>query len=102
MAVVSFRTGRDSSPIGRNVSPSQEGELGRAPVDPWSLIILRIKRTLERLLKGLKASKALKFVTIFFPMSCLFAIIAETRRVWVSFRRFHLLELKIKNFGSLP
>lgn len=44
----------------------------------------------------------LKFVTTSFPMACLFAIIEETRRVWVSFRHLHLLELKTKNFNTLP
>ena len=36
-AAVSFRTGRDSVSVCRNVSPSQlRGRIGRAPVDPQS------------------------------------------------------------------
>ena len=58
--------------------------------------------TLERLVRELKAPDMLKFVTISFPMSWLFATIAGTRRVWVLFRSLHLLELKVKNFGGLP
>ena len=53
---------------------------------------LIIGKVSERLLRELKVPKALKFITIYFPMSWLFAIIAETRRALVS-----LLELKIKN-----
>ena len=44
----------------------------------------------------------LKFVKIPFPMSWLFAIIAETRRVWIIFSDLHLLNFKMKNFGSFP
>lgn len=58
---------------------------------------LRIGRMLERLVRELKV---LKFVTIFSPMSWLF-VITETRRILVSFRNLHFLELKIKNFGGL-
>ena len=57
---------------------------------------LIIGKVSERLLRELKVPKALKFITIYFPMSWLFAIIAEMRRALVS-----LLELKIKNFGGL-
>ena len=78
-----------------------KGGLGRAPVVPQSPS-LGVRRALKRLVRGLKAPKMLKFVTICFPMSWPFAIIAETRRVLVSFRSLHLLELKIKNFGGLP
>lgn len=63
---------------------------------------LRMGRTLKKLVRGLKLPKVLKLAKIYFPMSWLFAIIAETRRVLVSFRSLHLLELKTKNFGSLP
>ena len=58
---------------------------------------LIIGKVLERLLRELKVPKALKFITISFLMSWLFAIIAETRRVLVS-----LLELKIKNCSGFP
>ena len=58
---------------------------------------LIIGKVSERLLRELKVPKALKFITIYFPMSWLFAIIAETRRALVS-----LLELKIKNFSGFP
>ena len=97
---MSIRTGRDSSPTWRIVSPDQyERELGIAPVFLRALL-LRIGRASERLLRGQKVLKILKFVTTSFPMACLFAIIEETRRVWFSFRHLHLLELKIKNFRS--
>lgn len=59
-----------------------------------------IRRTLERLARGLKMSEVLKRVTVVFPMSWLFAII-EIRRFLVLLRGFHLLELKIKNFSGL-
>jgi len=39
---------------------------------------LGIRRTLERLARGLKASGMLKFVTVFFPVPRPFAPIAET------------------------
>lgn len=55
---------------------------------------------MERLARGLKMSEAVKRVTIFFPMSWLFAVI-ESRRFLVLLRGFHLLELKIKNFSGL-
>lgn len=54
----------------------------------------------ERLVRRLNILEALKFVTISFPISCLFAIIAETGRIWVSFRGLNFLELKVKNFTS--
>ena len=54
---------------------------------------------LERLVRRVKVPKTLKFVTISVPLSWLFAVIAGSRRV--SFRRLHLLELKIKNFSGL-
>lgn len=55
---------------------------------------------MERLVRGLKVPEALKFVTVSFPVSWLFAIRAETRRVLISFRKLHLLVFKIKNFGD--
>ena len=45
--------------------------------------------------------KEITFVIISFPMSLLFAIRAETKRVLISFRSLHLLDLRIKNFGDL-
>ena len=63
---------------------------------------MRIGRTLERLIGGQKLPKVLKFVIISFPIFWLFAIIAETRRILVSFRKLYFLELKIKNVGGLP
>ena len=57
---------------------------------------------MERHVRRLKAPEALKFVTISFPMSWLFAITAETRRVLVLFRGLRLLQVKIKTFGGLP
>ena len=49
----------------------------------WLLgaLSLRIWRALERLVRGLKALEALKFVTISFPMSWLSAVTPETRRI---------------------
>ena len=44
----------------------------------------------------------LKFGTASFPISWIFAKIAENRRVLISFRSLHFPELKIKNFGGLP
>lgn len=63
---------------------------------------MRISRTLERLDSGLKARKVLKFFTISFPTSRLFAIKEETRCDLVLFMGPLLLQLKIKHFGSLP
>lgn len=45
--------------------------------------------------------KEIAFVLISFPMSLLFAVRAETKRVLISFRSLHLLDLRIKNFGDL-
>ena len=69
----------------------------------WFLggLLLRIWRTVERLVRGLKALEALKLVTISFPMPWPLAIIIETRRILDSFRGLYLLESKIKNFDSL-
>lgn len=82
---MSIRTGRDSSPTWRIVSPDQyERELGIAPVFLRALL-LRIGRASERLLRGQKVLKILKFVTTSFLLSWLFVTVAETRRVLVSF-----------------
>ena len=62
---------------------------------------LGIWRTLERLVRGLKACEVLKFAIICFLMFWGFAIITETKRVLYSFRGLHFLELMIKNFSSL-
>ena len=61
---------------------------------------MAICRTLERLVRGLKAPEVFKFVTISFPIFWFFAIITETRFL-VSFRGRHLLEVKTKNFSRL-
>lgn len=47
-------------------------------------------------------TEGLVSVTISFPMPWLFALIAETRRVFVSFRELYLLKFTIQNFGSFP
>ena len=47
-------------------------------------------------------TEVLKFVTLAFLMSWLFAVIAETRSALVLFRNLWLLKLKIKNSCSLP
>ena len=44
---------------------------------------LRIGRTLERLVRGVKVPEVLEFVTLSFPVSWLFVIVAETKRVLV-------------------
>ena len=79
----------------------KEAGLERAPIALQSPIFENWE-DLERLVRGLKAPKEFLFVTISFPMSWLFTITAETRRVLVLFRNLHLRELKIKNFGGLP
>ena len=43
----------------------------------------------------------IKFVTIYFIISYIFSIVAEIRRVFISFRHLHFLQLKIKNFDSI-
>ena len=62
---------------------------------------LIIGKVSERLLRELKVPKALKFVTMSFPMSWLFAIIAETRNVLFLLWSLCLLQMKIKSFGTL-
>ena len=83
----SVRTGRNSSIIWRNVSPSRlRGRIGKSLL---GVPRLRIGRTLERLVRQQKVPETLKFI-ISFPMSRLFVII-ETRRVWASFCDLNLL-----------
>lgn len=70
----------------------------------WSLgaLSLEIRRTLERLARGLKALGMLTFLTVFFsPMPWFFVILAETKRGLVLFRGLYLLELKVENFSGL-
>ena len=71
--------------------------MGKFPVFPQ----LRIGRTLERLIRGLKVPEALRFVII---SSNLLALCSNSRN-WKGFdvilRSFHLLELEIKKFGGL-
>ena len=62
---------------------------------------LRIRRILERLVRGLKAPGALQFIKIFFPMYWLFAIV-ETMSFLVLFWGLHFPELKFKTCGGLP
>lgn len=92
------RTGRGSSPIWRNISPTQL----RGRLQFLGALSLRTGRRLERLIKGLKVSEAFKFVSISFPMCWLFATIGETKRGLVLFNRLNFLELKIKYVGGLP
>lgn len=56
---------------------------------------------MERLVRGLKAAGELKLVTVFIPISWIFVITAEIRRIFILLRSFHFLELKIEDFGSL-
>ena len=82
VALVTVRAGRKSFPIWRNVFPSQpRGRIGKSPS-------LRIVGVLERLVRGLEAPKVLQFVSVSFPISWPFAIVAETRRALVLFRSF--------------
>ena len=81
----SVRNGRISSPFWRNVSPCQlrrirESSKGEFLGSPS----LRIERTLERLVRRLKCL----LVTISFPVFWIFIMIAETKRVLVSFIGF--------------
>lgn len=92
------RTGRGSSPIWRNISPTQL----RGRLQFLGALSLRTGRRLERLIKGRKVSEAFKFVSISFPMCWLFATIGETKRGLVLFNKLHFLELKIKYVGGLP
>ena len=82
VALVTVRAGRKSFPIWRNVFPSQpRGRIGKSPS-------LRIVGVLESLVRGLEAPKVLQFVSVSFPISWPFAIVAETRRALVLFRSF--------------
>lgn len=70
------------------------------PLYSWALS-LRFGRMLEKLLRGLMTPVVIKFVTIYFIISYIFSIVAEIRRVFISFRHLHFLQLKIKNFDSI-
>ena len=86
----------------RNVSTSQiRGRIWKTPIESWSTIIENW-RSLKKLVRGLKVSKAFIFLTISVPIFWLFAIIAETRRVFVLFRSLHRLNLMINNFDGFP
>lgn len=98
VALMSIRLGRGSSPIWRNISPTQL----RGRLQFLGALSLRTGRRLERLIKGRKVSEAFKFVSISFPMCWLFATIGETKRGLVLFNKLHFLELKIKYVGGLP
>lgn len=84
------------------VQANVEIKLGK-PLKLVRVLSLRIGRTLERLIRRVRMPKALKFITISFFQKepWLFVITAEIRRDLVLLSIFHLLELKIKNFGSL-
>ena len=74
------------------------GGLGGAPVVPWNPIIDNWRDT-GGLVRGMKMHKECRSVIIFFLMSWLFAIIAGTKRVLVSFRKLHLMKLKVKSLA---
>ena len=102
VALVSARTGRDSSPIWKNVSPSQlRRRIGKRPCSSSEPHHWELGGRWKGWLEGWRHLKC-RFVTIIFPMSWLFVIVAKTRRVLVSFRSLQLLEWKSKNFGDLP
>lgn len=60
-----------------------------------------IRRTLQRLVRGLTASEALELVAVFFPVSWFFKIMADIRKVLFLFKGLHLLEMKVKDFSDL-
>ena len=90
---------KDSFPIWRVVSPScLRGRIGKNPYSSSESPHWGVRGTL----KSLKASGALKPITIFPPVPWISAIMAETKRVLVWFRDLHFLQLKIKDFSDLP
>ena len=54
---------------------------------------------MAKLVRGLKVSEVLKFITTFFPMSWFLVTTTETR-LPVLFRGLHLLELSTENFSG--
>lgn len=74
------------------------GGLGGAPVVPWSPIIDN-RRDTGGLVRGMKMYKECRSVIIFFLMTWLFPIIAETKKVLVLFRSLHLMKLKVKSLA---
>ena len=63
-------------------------EDGKNSCSPSELCLWELGEHLKCCFRGLQVSEALIFVTISFPISWLFAIIAETRRVWFHFGAF--------------
>lgn len=59
-----------------------------------------IRRTLERVVRGLKAPGTFKFLAVFSVVSWLFAIMVEIRKLLVLFRGLHLLGLKSEDFSG--
>ena len=99
IAPVPIKEEKDSFPIWRVVSPScLRGRIGENPYSSSESPHWGVRRTL----KSLKASGALKPITIFPPVPWISAIMAETKRVLVWFRDLHFLQLKIKDFSDLP
>ena len=102
MAPASIRTGRDSSPIWRNVSLNWlRGRIRKSPCSSSELCHWELGEHWKGSLEG-QRHVALEFVIIISPKSCLFVIITETRRILVLFRCLCLLQLIFKNFGGLP
>lgn len=62
---------------------------------------LGVRGTREGPARGLRAPEVLAFVTTFFPVSSLFAILAKTRSPLDLFRGHRLLQLKAETFGIL-
>ena len=60
---------------------------------------MRIGRMMERFIREL--SEVLEFVSLVSNVLLFLQKISENRRVLVSFRGLHLLDLKIKNFVGL-
>ena len=113
MTPVSASAGRDSSLIWRNVSPSElggrVGKISCSFLEPhsWGLAEhwkgrfedWRSLKWLNLLKKKKSFLHALRIFFFFFCFVC-FALMAEMRRVFISFRGFHLPQLKNKNFNQ--
>ena len=75
------------------------GKIGKSPCWPWEPPSQRTGGMLVRLVRRLKAMKALKFVTVYFQ--CPGSLQYHRNQEYI-FRDLHLLELKILNVHGLP
>lgn len=76
------------------------GKIGKSPCWPWEPPSQRTGGMLVRLVRRLKAMKALKFVTVYFQ--CPGSLQYHRNQEYIFFRDLHLLELKILNVHGLP